>query len=218
MTSSLFTLVVCPVLGVLLCAVGGFGVIVGFILLIGGPLAAFGTIRKLSGDATAVRYDQRTVTVFTTWKAHSLSWADVNDVNIMVMTMRMYGVIPVNRTYFLDFKVKGGLLGTKKLRVPLKLLGLRKEAGAELAAELNRIRLGAPNLAPTLERGFNAQPHIRQNGRDPLEGAPRDGDFDADAVIARYMANRAQAEAQSQSQSPSAGRPARVAGFGRKGI
>lgn len=215
LTGSLFTLICCPILGLVCCVIGGLGVVVGILLLIGGPLVALGMIRKLLGDATAIRYDQRTVTVFTTWKSHSLPWADVNSVDILVMTMRMYGVIPIKRTYFLDFKVKGGLLGTKKLRLPLKLLGLKKEAGAALVAELERARLSAPHLPLTSAYGSDAH-QTRPKGRDPLEGAPRDDGFDPDAVMARYMVRRVQAAAQPRPEPQVA--PTRVAGFGRKGV
>jgi hypothetical protein len=215
-TGSLFTLIFCPIFGLVLCAFGGFGVVVGILLLIGGPLVALGMIRKLLGDATAIRYDQRTVTVFTIWKSHSLSWADVKSVDILVLTTHMYGFIPIKRTYFLDFKVKGGLLGTKKLRLPLKLLGLDKEAGAALVAELDRARLGAPHLPLTSAYGSDAHFQTRPKGRDPLEGAPRDDAFDPDAVMARYMARRAQAAVQPESEPQVA--PTRAAGFGRKGL
>jgi len=219
-TGSLFTLIFCPILGLFCCAVGGLGILVGIILIIGGPLVALGMIGKLVGDSTAIRYDQQTVTVFTTWKSHSLSWADVRSVDILVMTTHMYGFIPIKRTYFLDFKVKGGLLGTKKLRLPLKLLGLDKEAGAALVAELDRARLGAPHLPLTSAYGADAPFQTRPKGRDPLEGAPRDDGFDPDAVMARYMARRAQAAAQPQSapQPAPQGAPTRAAGFGRKGL
>ena len=215
-TSSLFTMIFCPILGLFCCAIGGLGLVVGIILLIGGPLMALGMIRKLLGDATAIRYDERTVTVFTSWKAHSLSWADVKSVDILVMTTHMYGVIPIKRTYFLDFKVKGGLLGTKKLRLPLTLLGLKKEAGAALVVELERARLSAPHLPLTSAYGSDAHFQAPPKGRDPLEGAPRDDDFDPDAVMARYMARRAQAAAQPRVEPQVA--PARAAGFGRKGL
>ena len=215
-TSSLFTLIFCPILGLFLCGFGGVGIIVGVLLLIGGPLVALGMIRKLVGDATAIRYDERTVTVFTTWKSHSLSWADVRSVDILVMTQHLYGVIPIKRTYFLDFKVKGGLLGTKKLRLPLKLLGLKKEAGAALVAELERARLGAPHLPSMSAYGSDGHFQTGPKGRDPLEGAPREDGFDPDAVMARYMARRAQAAAQPSSEPQVA--PTRVAGFGRKGV
>jgi len=215
-TGSLFTLIFCPVLGLFCCLVGGLGIVIGIILLIGGPLAALGMIRKLLGDATAIRYDERTVTVFTTWKSHSLSWADVKSVDILVMTTHMYGFIPIKRTYFLDFRVTGGLLGTKKLRLPLKLLGLDKEAGAALVAELDRARLSAPHLPLTSAYGSGAHFQTRPKGRDPLEGAPRDDGFDPDAVMARYMARRAQAAAQPQPEPQVA--PPRAVGFGRKGL
>jgi hypothetical protein len=215
-TASLFSLIFCPILGLFLCVIGGFGAVVGILLLIGGPLLALGMIRKLLGDATAISYNQRTVTVFTTWKSHTLSWADVKSVGIMVITQRIYGIIPIKRTYFLDFKVKGGLLGTKKLRLSFKLLGLKKEAGAALVAQLERARLGAPHLPPTSAYGSDGQFQPRPAGRDPLEGAPRDDVFDPDAVMARYMARRAQAAAQPLSEPQVA--PTRVAGFGRKGV
>lgn len=215
-TNSLFAMIICPILGLVLCAFGVMGIIVGIVLLVGGPLMALGMIRKLLGDATAIHYNERTVTVFTTWKSHSLSWADVKSVGIMVMTQHLYGIIPIKRTYFLDFKVKGGLLGTKKLRLPLKLLGLKKEAGAALVAELERARLGAPHLPLTSAYGADGHFQARPTGRDPLEGAPRDDDFDPDAVMARYMARRAQTAAQPLAAPQVA--PTRVAGFGRKGV
>lgn len=59
----------------------------------------------------------------------------------------------------------------------------------------------------------------RSNGRDGTDGPNQDGGFDADAVVARYMAQRAAEAASISSATPpprDGGGPTRRSSFGRK--
>ena len=215
--STLFCLIVCPVLGIVLYNAGGFRSLVGLLILIAGPIAGLGTMRMLLGDAVAIRYDQRSAMIFTMWKAHSLSWAEVVNVQIMTHTVRMYGLIPVKRSHFIDFRVHGGLLGTRKVRLPFRLLGLNKAAGAALVAELNLVRMAADDG----ETAHGTQAYLKRTNR--FQDAPQADVFDPDAVIARHIANRSHLEQlsspmPSNANNPSSNLPSRARGFGRKGL
>ena len=183
---------------------------------LGAPLAFF----KAMGDRVAVRYDASSVYMATLWRGRAVLWSEVDAIGIeQLNTYALYGLVKTGSTKYLTLRRKGGLPGSKKLRVTAKLLDLPVGGLEALVVDLERARNGVVTpVAGPIAYGVNSP----NRNRDPLEGvpAPTDAPFDPDAIMARYMANRdtavgeaPRASAQPQPQS----RPA-VRQFGRLAV
>ncbi len=147
------------------------------IFLIAGSIAS---LIKLAGDRVAVEYDRNTVTIRSLWGRRTLPWTDVVSVSVLQRTYRTLGIIPVGRYRFLTFRVKGGVLGTKKVQLPFLLL---EPGSSELAVQVDamqRLSLGEAPGAPVGEVAARRTP----------DSIDRGSDFDPDAVMARYLAGR----------------------------
>lgn len=196
--------IVLSVIGVPMLFGGAMWAIVGIVLIVGGPLASASSIKRLLGDGVALEYDTAGVRVATTWSSERFKWAQVRGVGASQLVTRMYGFIPVNRQHYIDFKVEGGTFGTRTVRLALAALDINKR---DLDSLVNDLQLAHMGQAPVIAAAELLPAKAR--GRDPLEGAPRDDGFDADAALARYLANRP------TEQPPTPPAPARPA-FGRK--
>jgi len=181
--------------------------IIGLTFVIGGPLASAASIKRLLGDGVALQYDAMRVRVATSWSSESFRWTEVKGVSRSQLVTRMWGFIPVSRKNFIDFKVQGGVLGTRTIRLAAAALDLKKRDLDSLVGQLQLMHAAQAGSTETLA---SLQAAVAPAHRDPLEDAPRDDDFDADAALARYLANRP-ASAPEASPAP----PARPS-FGRK--
>ncbi len=217
---SLFLGIALPFMGLFMLLGGPIGAIIGMILIVGGPVVLIQSIKRLMGDRVALAFDRAGVALDSGWSTKRFAWSEVQDIQLTKMTMRMYGIIPVSSQHFIDFRVPGGLFGTKKVRLSVKMLDIKKDEMGPLYNELLLSKAGhqiasAPHMTPQVQapaRAISTPPST-------LEGAQRSDEIDPDAVMARYMARRAQeqeamAQAQARAQSPAA-MPARPS-FGRK--
>ena len=213
-------LAVGAIAGILLLAIGlpmlfgdVFLAIMGIVFVVGGPLASASSVKRLLGDGVALQYDTAGLRVATRWSSETFRWAQVKGIGRSQFVTRMWGIIPVSRQNFIDFKVEGGLFGSRTIRLAAASLDVRKCDLDGLVSDLQSMLAGARKGALAATAVQADAPLSR--GRDPLEGAPRDEGFDADAALAHYLANRPAPEP--QPVAASAGMPARPA-FGRKGI
>jgi hypothetical protein len=204
----------CPILALFaLSAIGGtkgfvvflLGISALFLFLVG-PFA----LLKSAGDRVALRSDTNGLHVATLWTQRTVPWSEIAEIGIERLSFyTFFGLIKTSSTDYLVVKRAGGLFGGKKVRVVSGLLELGQGGLPALVEELNASRRsGATGAASDAISGYGeiARP------RDPLEGAPRSSEFDPDAAIARYLANRSQ-PAPAPAPVPAA-RPA----FGRKGL
>lgn len=207
-------LLILPVLGAfMLRSSQGPGLIIGALLLLGGPVIALKTLQTLTGDGVALQFDERSLLVCPVGSRRKLSWRNVTDIKLMVRTQRLYGLIPINRTHFIDFEIGGGVLGSKTLRLPLASLGLNKDDGMRLVVKLEALRKGV-RLAPvTPARRLDEMNQPRVPG--PATSAPHAGGFDPDAAMARYLAKQGAQQQGSEAPSVAAAAAARPT-FGRK--
>jgi hypothetical protein len=214
-----------PFMGLFMLLGGPIGKIIGLILIVGGPVVVIQSIKRLMGDGIALAFDRAGVTLDSGWSTKRFAWSDVEDIQLTKMTMRMYGFIPVSSQHYIDFRVPGGLFGTKKVRLSVKLLDIKKDEMGPLYNDLLLSKAGqqlnaAPHMMPQPQPQFAAPAPARAIAPTPAspETAPQ-SDFDPDEVMARYMARRAQeqeavAQAQARAYTPMA-TPARPS-FGRK--
>lgn len=233
--SGLFCLILLPLLGTMCLAGHALAKLVGVILIVGGPVTALQRLIQLFSNGEAVRYDQRNVTIHTGWRSRTLAWSEVRSIDELTNTRRMYGVIPVSRSHFLRFNLTSG----KSIQLPINQLEGSREAVLAQAVRMDEVRLGPVNLVETICRRMGSPlpepaaprtPAVAITRNDapgtvvPIAAAPASepepaaSDFDADAIIARYMAQRDTAPP-SQPERPALNpQAARVAGFGRKGL
>jgi hypothetical protein len=218
-------------LGLPMMLAGPLGVILGLIIVIGGPIFAIASIMRLLGDGVALQFDRQSVSIASGWSTKSYNWSDIKDIQITRQVLRMYGIIPVSSQNFIDFHLVGGLFGTKKIRLPVKTLQLKKDELPQLYSELMLAKAGqeiasAPHMSasalsqpqPVPQVSGSAPSWTFSASRDALEGAPRSADFNPDEVMARYMSRRAQEQeaiTQTQDAQTPATMPARPS-FGRK--
>ena len=176
-----------------------FGGVLGVLLL----LAALLYLLKTGGSKVALRFDREEIFITTLWKTHRVPWRDVVNIQGVKTTFYAAGFIPTNKLFQLVFHVKGGMLGTRKIYLNQKLLGLGPEEAGNLIATLLILRSGT---------GF-ADASFRQ--AVPPAGTESAGQ-DVDAMLARYFA-RKNREAQARPAAPVAPVPRAQGGsFGRR--
>jgi hypothetical protein len=209
--SGAFMLLVAPVLGVL-CLLGGpLGVILGVILIVGGPLMSIGRLRRVLGDLKAIEYDERQIHLHPLGTSRRLNWREVTAIEVYTLTQYIWGFIPVSRQHSIRISHSGGVLGTAKISIPFNLLAMDKGTVIARLADMEKMR-GGDGFVGGAARVSKAA--LTRAMAEPREDAAPASDFDADAIMARYLAQReaqAQVEAEAKPQMPP-----RVAGFGRK--
>lgn len=221
--SGAFLMIGAPVLG-LFCLFGGpIMMLIGLILLIGGPLMSLGRIVRALGDGKAIEYDARQITLHALGKTRKLNWREVTAIEVETLTQRIYGFIPVSRQHSIRISHSGGVIGTARILIPFNVLALDKTAIIARLADMERLRGGDGFVrgGAGVSRAAMQDALTGIGERTPPEtGAPEEpaSDFDADAVMARYLARReAEAQAIARAEADAAPRmPPRVAGFGRK--
>lgn len=196
-----------PIIGMPMLFGGVALKVIGIVFVVGGPLASAASIKRLLGDGVALQYDAMRVRVATSWSSETFRWTQVKGVSRSQLVTRMWGFIPVNRQNFIDFTVEGGVLGTRTVRLAAAALDLKKRDLDSLVGQLQLMHAAQAGSTETLA---SFQAAVAPPRGDPLEQAPRDDGFDADAALARYLANRPAPEPAASPAPPA--RP----NFGRK--
>lgn len=196
-----------PIIGMPMLFGGVALKLAGLVFVIGGPLVSAASIKRLLGDGVALQYDALRVRVATSWSSESFRWTEVKGISRSQLVTRMWGVIPVSRKNFIDFKVQGGAFGTRTIRLAVSALDLKKRDVDSLVGQLQLMQAAQAGSTETLA---SLQASVTPPDRDPIEGAPRDEGFDADAALARYLANRPAPEPAASPATP------RRPSFGRK--
>ncbi|MEI6642295.1 MAG: hypothetical protein WCL10_09675 [Novosphingobium sp.] len=209
--SGAFLLLVAPVLGVF-CLLGGpIGMIIGVILILGGPLMSIGRLARVFSDLKAIEYDERRIHLLPLGTSRRLNWREVTAIEVHTLTQYIWGFIPVSRQHTIRISHTGGVLGTAKISIPFNLLAMDKATVIARLADMEKMR-GGDGFVGGAARVSKAA--LTRAIAAPREDQPQVSDFDADAVMARYLAQR---EAQMQVQEEATPQmPPRVAGFGRK--
>lgn len=213
--SGAFLLILAPVLGLFSLFAGPVGMIIGVILIVGGPLMSIGRLGRVFSDLKAIEYDARQIHLHPLGASRRLNWREVTAIEVHTLTQYIYGFIPVSRQHSIRITHSGGVLGKAKITIPFNLLAVDKAAVIARLADMEKLRGGdgfvggaARVSKAALTRAMNA----------PREDHEPASDFDADAVMARYLARReAEAQAIARAEADAAPQmPPRVAGFGRK--
>ncbi len=166
----------------------------GIIFLIVGPFLILKTLRMIAGGNIAFRYSRDGIQVPGTLWTRRASWSDVSKISIVQHTTYALGFIPTTRQQFLYVHPASGW----KFYVPTNWAGLAKEEMHKLAVTFDTLRLRQANSS-------------RLSSYSPKQEEPTN-DY-ADAVVARYMARKAEEERaagsgsayQSQSRPQSSG-------------
>ena len=175
-------------------------------------VGSFSAIGALAAGACAV--DQRpalsltgrSLAIRTMFRRKVVDIASVLVISVESRAVRLAGVIPIARKEFLVIRVQGGLIGSEKFSLAAGMLALPPGGLAEVCQWLREERGSATGQSADAASGHFA------------DGAESSG-FDPDAVIARYLARKAEAadpepQPQKSTLSPRlASRPA----FGRRG-
>lgn len=168
---------------------GGFFAVAGALLF--GAAALKGALNAFNHEPV-LRFDRDRLWVRTTFGGvKELAWSEVQRISLEVLTIRYYGIIPMGRSEILCIACDGGTFGTRRLRISASTIQLPAGGAAELTHILQQAQLGAVGvvgvaMAGAGQRGWGV-------GRaDEPETAQGEG-FDADAAIARYLAQKEQA-------------------------
>ena len=195
-------------------AKGGF--LAGGGVLLFGVCAVFGLKLALSSEP-ALSFDARGVTMRSTLKKAELAWSDVLDVSVKVITLRYWGIIPISKQSILTIHYQGGVFGSRKIHLSLGTIELPAGGVGGLLDELNAARVAAVGVAGVVMAGADEQGRGAARARQAAvaaEAATPASDFDPDAAIARYLAQKAAAPQEPGPAALQAGPPR--ATFGRR--
>jgi hypothetical protein len=142
-----------------------------------------------------------------------IPWRDVHSINMIVVTMRYGGLVPIGRHEYLEIACEGGLFGAQRFRVPTTTMHLPAGGAAELALTLQAAHVEAVGVAGVAMAGAGK----RGWGVDLPSSEQQRSEFDADAALARYLASK-EDDVHQQASSPAAARlvPQQRPVFGRK--
>lgn len=195
----------------------------GFFALLFALLCGAGAAKLMSdalGGAPALVVDGEGIRIRRTWgSVVAVPWREVHHIGVEVMTLRYYGIIPVARNENLVVACSGGLFGTRRLRLALKMVELPRGGSAELIELLQSAHVGAVGIEGVAMAGAGANGWgadsagslSRPSSSEPDQG----GSFDADAALQRYLAKR---DSSSSAQPETPARPVmpQRPSFGRK--
>lgn len=217
--SGAFLLIGAPVVGMFLLLGDPFDILFGLGLIIGGPLLSAGRLGRLFGDLKAIEYDDWNVYLYPLGGARRLRWREVSAIEVSTKVRWFYGLFPIGREHAIRFTHSGDRLGRKKTVIPFALLAASKTALIQRLTDMERRRGGDGFVTGAARVSKKALTHALAV---PDEDRPKGSDFDADAVMARYLATR---EAPPSVVAPAPAlpdvpprMPPRVAGFGRKRV
>lgn len=156
-----------------------------FVLLIATPslaVLAFGSVLKLRGDALALHGDATGLTVATLWRRRTLAWGDIADVGMVgLRTYALYGLVRTSTRDTLVIRVRGG----GRLSVSPRLLDLSGQPIEQIVAMMHARIARTPAQMAVAGTGLVTAPDFYPN---------RPVTFDADEIMARYMAERGSRE------------------------
>jgi len=178
---------------------GGFLPMVFMGLMLAG--AAKLTFDAMSSDP-ALKFDEQNLWVRKAFGGlQQIPWRDVHHIGLKVLTIRYYGIIPIGRTEQIVITCNGGAFGAKRLRLSAGNIDLPPAGATELVHLLQKAHEAAIGLAGVAMAGAGS----RGWGVDTTKPAPESagGTFDADAAIARYLAQK-EAGASAQPVPPAA--------------
>lgn len=217
--SGAFLLLGAPVVG-MVCLLGDpLDMVFGLGLIVGGPLLSAGRLGRLFGDLKAIEYDEAGIHLHPLGAAQRLRWREVTGIEIGTKLRYFYGLFPIGREHTIRFTFNGGLRGQAKISIPFGLLALEKGAVIARLTDMER-RRGGDGFVPGAARV--SKKALQSALAGPHHDAAPDGDFDADAVMQRYLATRlsqppVEVSAPALPELPPR-MPPRVAGFGRKRV
>ncbi|WP_054123483.1 hypothetical protein [Novosphingobium sp. AAP93] len=209
--SGAFLLILAPVLGLFSLFAGPLGMIIGLILIVGGPLMSIGRLGRVFSDLKAIEYDARQIHLHPLGTSRRLNWREVTGIEVHTLTQYIYGFIPVSRQHSIRITHTGGVLGKAKITIPFNLLAIDKAAVIARLADMEKMR-GGDGFVGGAARISRAA--ITEAMNAPREDHEPASNFDADAVMARYLAQREAKAQEAEAAAPQM--PPRVAGFGRK--
>lgn len=222
--SGAFLLLGAPVVG-MVCLLGDpLDVLFGLALIVGGPLLSAGRLGRLFGDLKAIEYDDWNISLYPLGTARKLRWRDVAAIEVGTKLRTFYGFFPIGREHTIKFSFRGGASGTGKANIPFSLLALDKTAVIARLTDMEKRRGGDGFVTGAARVSKKA---LTQALAAPADDLPPASDFDADAIMARYLAQR-EVGALVEDEAPSPIKvppplpplpprmPPRVAGFGRK--
>ncbi|KPF79137.1 hypothetical protein IP83_17295 [Novosphingobium sp. AAP93] len=117
----------------------------------------------------------------------------------------------MSRQHSIRITHTGGVLGKAKITIPFNLLAIDKAAVIARLADMEKMR-GGDGFVGGAARISRAA--ITEAMNAPREDHEPASNFDADAVMARYLAQREAKAQEAEAAAPQM--PPRVAGFGRK--
>jgi hypothetical protein len=120
-------------------------------------------------------------------------WTEVQNIDLEVMTVRYWGIIPIARQRTLLVRCDGGLFGTRRLRLPLNMVELPPGGADALMSLLYRSHVAAVGeagvaMAGAGEHGWGTRSVASLGERRVAEA--EGGGFDPDAALARYLARK----------------------------
>lgn len=211
--SGAFLLLGAPVVG-MVCLLGDpIDMIFGLGLIVGGPLLSAGRLGRLFGDLKAIQYDEVGIHLHPLGAARRLRWREVSAIKVGTKIRTFYGFFPIGREHTIRFSYSGGLRGQSKINIPFGLLALDKAAVIAKLTDMEKRRggdgfvIGASRVSKKALTNALAAPE---------SDLPSANGFDADAIMARYMATRETEPPPPALPDLPPRMPPRVAGFGRK--
>lgn len=143
---------------------------------------------KAAFDRDLLSFDHQAIVVNNLLSRKAMNWADVQDVQAKVfsrLNFKVLATVGTRRTIALTGRGIGGM--TDRLLVPIDLLDLDEAGLTALVADLLCCRAAAGAVVPAWQPQAPAPPPAY---KPTATSDPRES-FDPDAIMARYMAERA---------------------------
>lgn len=144
-----------------------------------------------ASDVPALVFDSGGVQVRRTWGGLvEVSWRQVQQISVEVMTVRYFGFIPIAKQETLVVKCDGGLFGARRLRLSLRMLELPSGGVGHLLGMLQQAHVAAIGEAGVVMAGAGEHGWGVHSVPEVTPVAQDRAGFDADAALARYLARK----------------------------
>ena len=187
--------------------------VLGWVLAACLPVLSIGLFVRALGDGVALRFDQQNLHVATLWSGTDLRWADVRKLQRQtIQQSSAFGLFKRDIAFYIVVTAVDDSGFERSFRVNERLIDWPRDAMDSLLNDLQRVWSGQLSHA-TGTAGRSAQMGTPAQRSD---SAGSSADFDADAIMARYMERRKAVAPAALAEIPAmAGAPVQRT-FGRK--
>ena len=161
--------------------------ILGAVLALSLPIAAIALTARAMGDCVALRFDRQGLYVASLWRSAKLSWPELRKIHRETLVQSSaFGLFKRKIAFYIVITAADEGSFERSFKINERLLDWPQDGMEALVADMARVA----NTNGQTAVGASERANTPSRARPSLGGTAGEPDFDPDAVMARYLAER----------------------------